>query len=513
MGDVEPFREMGSFHFDRGATRKGLHEVGDSNFDVGVCEKASGFNFDMGYCRKALGDGTDVSCAASYAVQDFFELSDAARAFVKVGSEAFCNAGDVDSLCEEDDGSKLDWVSPRISFSQDLTMEEPHNVEPSRSSRGFPEKRKWQGGESGEPDDGCSSDFEFSNDDVVHGSFSHQTKDLMLSADELFLDGKLLPMHTQQTAPSSSAIFGDTSICRSKATLQECHVNKPNLQEAHQKSIDGKLLPLNTQQAASFPASSSMQLTMQECNRPNMPENHQTRHLSLDLPKPISSSIVCELAPLVSLSVDNSPCSSPPRASPVASTTPVSHKAASKYTFRIKDLFKHKRVSSSVNAQLTRDNSTTSVATCRIPIPPRPFWPFSRSNSAGESKTTTPPPPTLPPRSNSAGESNTSWVSPACKNSSKAQVLEQIKLSSTSHTQGMSHTSLLFLSYCTEGHNVCRSNHWALHIEVGKLTPVENRYPSNRSKGTNLHTKIKRHTYTHGHGHACIYTYEHSCIH
>eukprot|EP00250_Pteridium_aquilinum_P006816 c16655_g1_i1 orf=43-1749(-) len=401
MGDfAEPFRDVSSAHLDMGASRKPSHEVGDDNSDLGARNKAfgelGGFNFDMGDHRVASGDGAEASCAASYGIEAFFELSDAAKSLCEVGHVASCEA---DTICEEGDEPNLGWGSPRISFSQDLTMGES---EAPRSSRVYPEKRKWQEeGVNGEPDDGFSADFDFLNNGVMNDGFAQQTKGVMLSADELFSDGKLLPMHTQQTASSLSASYGDLCTSRSKLTLQESHLSASNSQEAYQKPT--------------------------------------ARHLSLDLPKPASSSIAYALAPLSSLSVDSSPCSSPPRTVPtppaVSLTTPFPHKASSKSSFRIKDFFKPKRVSSSVNAQLTRDNSITATSTCRIPIPPRSFWPFSRSNSAGESKTTTPPRPTLPPRSNSAGESNTSRVSPACKPSNQAQILKKCNTSSTSHVQ------------------------------------------------------------------------------
>lgn len=478
MGDVaELLHEADGFHFGRAAPGNGLHEVGDPTFDVAVCRKASGevgsFKFDMGDRSEAL---TDCTFAASYGVEAFFKLSDAAKACCEMDYGAFGNAGGVaEAFCEEDDASGLDWVSPRLSFSQDLTLELPCNAEALMSGRSSAEKRKWQEGDCRELDDGCSSEFEFSRDDVVCGSVPTQTRDIMLSADELFLDGKLLPMHTQHTAPSSSASCGEISMHRTKLTLQECHVRGANLPKFNQEPADEKFLASHIQLEASCASVqiSESKLTSYELSCSDLPGDYQkpmARHLSLERPMPILSANVCELAPLVSLSVNSSPCSSPTRTAlpanspPIAATTTSApHKSNSKYAFKIKDIFKTRRSGSSVNAQLTRENSTTLGSTCRIPIPPRSFWPFARSNSAGESKTTTPFPPTLTPRSNSAGESNTSRVvSPACKSSSEAQFLDQ------RDTLGSSRAQDLITSRCEDVENLASAL-----VERGSLNQME----------------------------------------
>lgn len=412
VDSAEPFRTVADSHVQ-------CDEVGDFNFSAyeRAYDELGGFNFDLGDRRDACSKAREASISAIYGVEAFFELSDAAKSFCDAGYGSLCEAeGEALSVSEESDDPTIGWVSPRISFSQDLSMVE---LEASRSNRTFPEKRKWQGGaENGELSDGCSSEFEFLSNGVAYEGVVHQAKEIMLSADELFSDGKLLPMLAQETASPGRDL---------------------NMQES-------KLRPQTLESSGNEVRTHSYKLTSQDWrgDEPNPGEAHQklmARHLSFDLPRPNSSSIMCGLAPVsVSVSVDNSPCSSPPRSSAppsnaTSATPPAPHKASSKYSSKIKEFFKPKKMSTSINPQLTRDNSITSTSTCRIPIPPRSFWPFSRSNSAGESKTATSPLPTLPPRSNSAGESNTSRVSTALTKSNEAGILESDKNACISHGQ------------------------------------------------------------------------------
>ncbi|MCO5552615.1 hypothetical protein L7F22_006129 [Adiantum nelumboides] len=408
MGDLtELNREVGHAHFRSS-------EVGGFHFSA--CEsKVGSFHFEVGHHIDALGNPTETSISASHGVEAFFELSDAAKAFCEADLNTIDETcRDVHAFCEEGDELIMGWVSPRISFSQDLAMEE---TTAQNTSRAFPEKRKREGGEeNGELNDGYSSEFEFLSNGVSDDGVVCQSKAMMLPADELFSDGKLLPMHVQEVAFAN----GDLGMQGSKLLsvcgrqMEESRGNEPRI-------YSGKLT-----------------LHAEGRNAAEARERVMARNLSLDLPRTNSSSTNCGLAPLVSLSVDNSPCSSLPRSlTPpsnacieTSSASPALQKTGSKYTFKIKDFFKPNRVSSPSSPQLTRDNSTTSISTCRIPIPPRAFWPFSRSNSAGESKTAL---PSLPPRSNSAGERNASREITTKFN--EARILELNKNSCIPHRQ------------------------------------------------------------------------------
>ncbi|KAI5081035.1 hypothetical protein GOP47_0004218 [Adiantum capillus-veneris] len=406
MGDpAELNREVDHPHFRSS-------DVGDFNFSA--CEGELGsFHFDMGHHTDAIGNAADTSTLASHGVEAFFELSDAAKAFC-VADYKSLDKDDAHAFPEVDDELLMGWVSPRISFSQDLPMEDPAAP---HTSRAFPEKRKRQGEETGELNDVYSSEFEFLSNGAINDGANEvrQTKEMMLSADELFSDGKLLPMQVQEIASP----IGDLDLQGSK--LSWLHERQRGESRGNEASVHSIKLTLH----------------VDERNASEVNERLMSRHLSLDLPRPNSSSTSCGLVVLASVSVDNSPCSSPPRSSAppnactaTPSASPALQKAGSKYTSKFKDFFKPKRVSSSISPQLTRDNSTTSISTCRIPIPPRSFWPFSRSNSAGESKTAL---PSLPPRSNSAGDRNTSRI--VAKKSNNTRILELNRTSCISNGQ------------------------------------------------------------------------------
>lgn len=277
------------------------------------------------------------------------------------------------SFLEMEDGecsnnSRLCWMSPRVSFSQDLPM-------PDNSIRLSPEKRKWQHTST----DDSSSEFEFrmcsNTPDLARHSQQLHHHLGMLSADELFIDGKLRPLHLLPGVVSSA---------------------------------DDLCLPWKSAPQKDFHS-----------------QNIISRHLSIESSTHFSPPHHHLRANPVSRSVGNSRCSSPSRVLPPPQTlppiTPASPKA--KYSVKIKEFFKPKKPLTSSKdgssaAQLTRDNSVTS--SCRLPISPRSFWPFSRSNSAGESKTTTPAVPALPRRSNSTGESKTSSTAIVSKSADSA---------------------------------------------------------------------------------------------
>ncbi|KAH7289091.1 hypothetical protein KP509_31G057000 [Ceratopteris richardii] len=334
----------------------------------------------------------DVSGATSVSagIQAFFQLSDISKA---THSAKYGASDDYEQMFRVE-GDDLDqgWTSPRISFSQDLAFEELKKSESSGVAS--PDKRRWQGG--ADEEDLHSSEFEFlSSGGVAYNGFPHRKDDPMMSAEELFSDGKILPMNAQEMIQSSN-----DNLKLTRSGLTDSHstegISEPRYGEV-------------TECSSKF--SSSDADRSDPCI--NLKQKDVVTSIDIPRPKPPSS---CEVAHPLDVGADISPSSSPPRSSnspanelnDVTSMSCAPHRANSKYSFKIKELFKHKRSNSSINPHLTRDNSSAATPTCRIPIASRSFWPFLRSNSAGESKTTTPPVPTLPPRSNSAGDGNTS---------------------------------------------------------------------------------------------------------
>lgn len=114
------------------------------------------------------------------------------------------------------------------------------------------------------------------------------------------------------------------------------------------------------------------------------------------------------------ISLTNSRCSSPSRSFSLPSTTPTSPRTASssKRSSRFKEFFKLKKLHVP-SSEIAHDHiAAVAASSCRLPISPRSFWPFSRSNSAGERKSAPQASPS-PRRSNSAGESKSSSSSQA----------------------------------------------------------------------------------------------------
>lgn len=257
--------------------------------------------------------------------------------------------------CDEEwTPSRLGWLSPRVSFSEDLCTQDRFSPEKRKSEQTF--------------EDDYSSEFEFSN----LASVDLPSEEGMLFADELFLDGKL---------------------CAAARLHDRQQVLK--IEKEEEDRFEEEDWPLWRQQLRNFnenPRCTSMTIAGARGNP----------HRSC-------------------ISLTNSRCPSPSRSFSLPATVPTSPKAPSKYSNKLKDLFKPKKLrlpSSSKEMPSSRESSVSS--SCRLPISPRSFWPFSRSNSAGEKKS--PPAVSLPPRrSNSSGESKTSSSTSKCDAESKSK--------------------------------------------------------------------------------------------
>lgn len=231
-----------------------------------------------------------------------------------------------------------------------------------------PEKRKREHA----MEDEYSVEFEFSNS----VSLNLPVEGRMLSADELFFNGRLRPL-------VRSPRVGEEKIC---GTRREQSL-----------SMDREVVPWG--------------VTESEFEREQWPMSQQQRSFNQN---PRCASMTLDGArghPRRScISLNNSRCSSPSRSISLPPTTPASPKISSKYSTKFKDFFKLKKLHEPTakevpSSEVTRESGASS--SCRLPISPRSFWPFSRSNSAGENKSPAVVSP-LPRRSNSAGESKTS---------------------------------------------------------------------------------------------------------
>ncbi|KAH7444252.1 hypothetical protein KP509_02G071300 [Ceratopteris richardii] len=246
--------------------------------------------------------------------------------------------------------------------------------------------------------------FNFSNSD---------NKDLladesMLSADELFVDGKVRPLQ------DDAGILGGNG--------------SPDVERAH----FGRSIEENPRSfSMTIESSRGMQGGRGYMSLHNSCCSSPSRTMSMPHTRPpspkyssnlLSSSSKVSMVPGRTIPSSNGSAgkqlSSIPLSSSSDGTLPSSF-TSSRYSSKFKDFFKLKRhnankdgttmpslPSSSTSAEISRESPQTSgSASCRVSST-RSFWPFSRSNSAGESKTT----PTVSPpprRSNSAGERKT----------------------------------------------------------------------------------------------------------
>ncbi|KAH7289246.1 hypothetical protein KP509_31G066000 [Ceratopteris richardii] len=242
------------------------------------------------------------------------------------------NAGFKDSSCNHgfipngDGCENLDSLSPRISFSRDFALgglgasSMSHSIAPPRLSS---EKRKWAKQNE-------SVEFEFHK----HLQFDHgpstDKRSFMLSADELFQNGKLLPV----PYPSRAACYDDLCLPSSLAS----HADRPT---------------------------SAMTVFDRSESRP------KARHLSFELMPSLDESSLSSLSTEVILAAVTCAHSSP--SSP-----------SSKYCKKLKQIFKLKKISTDPlhNGELETDASPT----CKVPIFPRSLWPFSSNVSFRESK-------------------------------------------------------------------------------------------------------------------------------
>eukprot|EP00249_Psilotum_nudum_P005285 c18736_g1_i1 orf=486-2114(+) len=239
--------------------------------------------------------------------------------------------------------SEVGWLSPRISFSRDFAMQE----------RVSPEKRKRDGTIE---EDVCDSEFEFC---MSKAGLDLQPGNRVLTADELFFNGKLL--RASERLPRAAKSFGG-DFCEGK--------------DEEQPWTMARHLNYENSRCSSMSFDRRTTLAARRCY--------------------VGDGSSCCVSPIESLSSSTIGAATSPKASKQSSN-------------RFREFFKLGKMLVPVSkeapsAAISRERNVSS--SCRMPVSPRSFWPFSRSISAGESKTTQLP-PILPRRSNSAGENKT----------------------------------------------------------------------------------------------------------
>eukprot|EP01018_Ginkgo_biloba_P022634 Gb_26184 [translate_table: standard] len=223
---------------------------------------------------------------------------------------------------------KIGWQSPRISFCQDIS-----------SDRVSPEKRKRE-----ELPDDYSTEFEFCM--VQSASNPAIFGETMLSADELFLDGKLLPLHIppqfdhQETDSLNPAVLIETETTTEMET------------EAESVSIARHINLENTQPTT----------TTTSCASNTVPLSPKSSKLSYRWK---------EIFKLGKLQVKESQCPE---------------------TLR--------------GVKEEGSNKKNSASYLKQPLSPRSIWPFSRSSSAGDAKANSASCSLASSRSNSAGDNS-----------------------------------------------------------------------------------------------------------
>eukprot|EP00250_Pteridium_aquilinum_P013513 c21382_g1_i2 orf=766-2496(-) len=254
-----------------------------------------------------------------------------------------------------------DWISPRISFSQDFQI-----------SGRFSPKMQFK--------DSPEEEFSFNFRNSVN--IDLPTDDSMLSADELFYNGKVRPLQNGAKSHAEHSYFDERNAGRSIENNPRC-----------------LSMTIESCRGGARDSRPYMSLHNSRCSSPSR---------TMSMPRTTPASPKAKSA----LPSSSSSTSIMPSSSSMSSSTSTS---SSKYSSKFKEFFKLKKMnkdmslpslpSLSASAEISRECPHSSgSASCRQPS--RSFWPFSRSNSAGESKTI--PAASPPPRrSNSAGEGKT----------------------------------------------------------------------------------------------------------
>lgn len=312
-------------------------------------------------------------------------------------------------------GDKEIWIwpleDPKVSLSQDhdkpevaaiaeklkrdlLAMEEEEAAEAKNHEEG------------GNDDNFTEFSFEFSSSMSLDLPF----EDKMLSAEELFFNGKLRPL----LDGLSDTLGQETKDLHYEGKVQVPNTFVDNCDAVPRRNSDVK-------REASYYSGADVDF------RANLPLVRTSLHESLALAKhhlrslhesPRCLSMTIEGSrghPRRScVSLNSSRCSSPTRSRTSGTfslppTTPTSPKASSstQKSSKFLHLFKLKKHLSSNKEALLLSSDNPKAIGSRLS---RTFWPFSRSNSAGESKSSHGVSP-LPRRSNSAGESKTTSTS------------------------------------------------------------------------------------------------------
>eukprot|EP00249_Psilotum_nudum_P006599 c19919_g1_i1 orf=3-1673(-) len=234
--------------------------------------------------------------------------------------------------------SKLGWLSPRISFSHDFGM----------LGRISPEKRK----SDCAFDDDFYTEFEFSMSDA---SLNLQPPSTMLSAEELFFNGTLRPLHLLSRTGSA-----DNLVLR-HAVNDMAVINDE---------------PLSGARHLSFDSSRCSSLRFE-----NSSDNVRRRSC---------------------ISLENSRCSSPSRSFslPITAQSSPSPKTCN----RFKDFFNLGKSHALISKDIPQYSAPFSI---KLPLSPKSFWPFFRSKSADDAKSNAAA-LVMTCRSSSAGENKSS---------------------------------------------------------------------------------------------------------
>ncbi|KAI5057049.1 hypothetical protein GOP47_0028867 [Adiantum capillus-veneris] len=307
---------------------------------------------------------------------------------------------------------------PRLSFSQDdhmleiATMAEKLESNHLAMEKEGEEKariaEKTENAQRGENDDDDDDGTEFSFEFSSSLSLDLPREDKMLSAEELFFNGKLRPlskglgalgqeMHDFQ--PDGKVHFPDLVV----ENISDA-VPRRNSDVKREASC---LRRMDAEFRANLPlvrTSLDESLAMAKQHLRSLHESPRCLSMTIEGSRghPRRSCV----------SLNSSRCSSPTRLRTSGTfsqppTTPTSPKAvsATQKSSKFLHFFKLKKhINGNKEALLLSSENPTMSSGSRLA---RTFWPFSRSNSAGESKRSHGVSPLLPKRSNSAGESKT----------------------------------------------------------------------------------------------------------
>eukprot|EP00250_Pteridium_aquilinum_P014582 c22072_g1_i1 orf=578-2350(+) len=320
-----------------------------------------------------------------------------------------------------------DVYGPGFSLSEDAdTLERTALEKRKREHVAMEEAEVVEGAEVEEDDGDTDYSFEFSS--TVSLDLPPENK--MLSAEELFFNGKLRPFSgfSEVRDEDFSPLVEKNEDHRSRISLVKeklHHLDKEFLPfvEKKNRSPDVKQASFSGSLATMDSVNGEKACYGDVQNRPILPTVKTSLHESLALAKQHLQSLH-ESPRCLSMTVEgsrgrprrscvslsNSRCSSPSRSRPSGTfsqppTTPTSPKAtsSSQKSSKFLHFFKLKKHLNSNKEALFLSSESFAASGSRLS---RAFWPFSRSNSAGESKSAHGVLP-LPRRSNSAGESKT----------------------------------------------------------------------------------------------------------